>query len=304
MTDRSPNNIVASIHQRLLNVSKQTNRPFNDLVTYYAIERFLYRLSRSRYADRIILKGGLMLQVWNAPVTRITRDIDLLGKFSNDLDRIKETVGVVCNIDVEDDGLVFESKTVKTSRIAEDDDYEGVRAIFRGRFGKMPLAMQIDFGFSDVVTPEPAHITYPSLLDHPPAKLLAYNRETVVAEKFEAMVKLGELNSRMKDFFDVWALAGNFVFNGRILAGAIRATFMRRETNIEADQACFSDRFVQTPAKAAQWAGFIRNSRVEAAPAEFAEVVAYVRDFLQPVAESLSAKRTFDRIWSGGGPWR
>jgi len=304
MTDRSPNNIVASIHQRLLNASKQTNRPFNDLVTYYAIERFLYRLSQSRYADRIILKGGLMLQVWNAPVTRITRDIDLLGKFNNDLDQVKKTVGVVCDIEVENDGLVFDPKTVETSRIAEDADYKGVRVTFRGRFGKMPLAMQIDFGFSDVVTPEPAHINYPSLLDHPQAKLLAYNRETVLAEKFEAMVKLGELNSRMKDFFDVWALAGNFYFNGRILADAIRSTFMQRETNIEADPACFSDRFAQAPAKSAQWVGFIRNSRIEVAPAEFAEVLAYVRDFLQPVADSLSAQRTFDKIWSEGGPWR
>ena len=205
--------------------------------------------------------------------------------------------------EVEDDGLIFDPDTVATARIAEDADYQGVRASFKGWFGKMPTAMQVDFGFSDLITPEPLLITYPSMLDHPPAQLLAYNRETVVAEKFEAMIKLGEINSRMKDFFDIWALSQNFTFNGPVLANAIRSTFTRRETDLEVKPACFSDRFVHSPAKTAQWKGFIRTSRVDAAPAEFHEVVAQMSEFLQPVAEAIYNERGYDLQWRPGGPW-
>jgi len=296
-------NIVASIHQRLLNVSKKTGRPFNDLVIYYSIERFLYRLSQSRFADRIILKGGLLLQVWDTPVTRITRDIDLLAKLGNNLDEIKEMVRAVCVVVVDDDGLVFDPQTVTTVHIVEDADYEGVRATFKGCFGKMPLAMQVDFGFSDVITPGPFPITYPSVLDHPSAQLLAYNRETTVAEKFEAMVKLGELNSRMKDFFDVWVLAQNFAFDGAVLTDAIRSTFTCRQTEVESEPACFSGRFANTPTKAAQWKGFIKTSRVGQVPTKFAEVIAHVRAFLQPVAEAITDQHDHNKQWPPGGLW-
>lgn len=303
MTDRTPKNIVASIHQRLLNVSKQTGRAFNDLVMYYAIERFLYRLSQSAHADRVVLKGALMLQLWKTPATRITRDIDLLARLNNDLGQIADVVRAVCVADVEYDALVFDPESVETARIAEDADYEGVRATFKGQFGKMPLAMQIDFGFSDVITPGPTEITYPTVLDHPPAKLRAYNRETVVAEKFEAMVKLGELNSRMKDFFDVWILAQTFEFDEQTLADAIVATFARRKTDPQVEPVCFTKAFCDLPSKAAQWKGFIKTARVENAPASFADVISHVRNFLQPVAEAIVHQRKPARQWLPGGPW-
>ena len=303
MTDRAPKNIVASIHQRLLNVSRQAGRRFNDLVIYYAIERFLYRLSRSRYANRVVLKGGLMLQVWDTPITRVTRDIDLLGRLPNDPARVQAMVREICTATVDDDGLVFDPESVAVSRIAEDAAYEGVRATFRGRFGKMPVAMQIDFGFSDVITPEPADIIYPSILAHPPAKLLAYNRETAVAEKFQAMTKLGELNSRMRDFFDVWALAQSFAFDGPALTEAVRATFARRETEVEVEPVCFTERFTTAPAKAAQWKGFLKTSIASSAPTELAGVVLLLREFLQPVAGAVLGHDRHDRHWRPGGPW-
>lgn len=200
-------NIGASVHQRLKNSSERSGRTFNDLAQYYALERWLYRLSKSRHAQNFILKGALMLVAWRAPVLRATRDIDLLARMSNDLDKIKEAVAEVCRTEVEEDGVVFDADAVVTERIAEDAEYEGVRAKFRGLLATTRLAMQIDFGFSDVITPGPVDITYPTILDYPAPLLLAYNRETVVAEKFEAMASLGRLNSRMKDFFDVWLLA-------------------------------------------------------------------------------------------------
>lgn len=303
MTDRSPKNILASIHQRLLNVSRQSGRPFNDLALHYAVERFLYRLSRSPYADRVILKGGLMLNVWDTTATRITRDIDLLGKLSNDTGTIAKLVQAVCRVAVDDDGLIFDPASVATTQITEDADYEGVRTTFKARFGKMPLAMQIDFGFSDVVTPAPVQIDYPTVLDHPPARLLAYNRETAVAEKFEAMVKLGELNSRMRDFFDVWVLAKTFAFEEQLLAEAIGSTFARRGTPVQLEPVCFSERFATTPAKEAQWKGFLKTARVSHAPADFAEVIAQVRTFLYPVSEAIVNQLGHERQWEPGGPW-
>lgn len=244
-----------------------------------------------------------MLNVWQTPVTRITRDIDLLGRLSNDPEAIAEVVRGICSVDVDDDGLIFDAGSVTTRRIAEDADYEGVRAQFRGHFGKMPLAMQIDFGFSDVITPAPTEITYPALLDHPPAKLLAYNRETAVAEKFEAMVKLGELNSRMRDFFDVWVLSQGFAFEERLLADAIRSTFARRGTELEIAPACFGESFVATPAKAAQWKGFRKTAQVSDAPTELPDVIDCVREFLVPVLETIAAGQKGRRQWKPGGPW-
>ncbi len=301
---KTPKNIAASIHQRLLNVAKQTGRPFNDLVMYYAMERLLYRFSQSKHADRVVLKGGLMLRVWGVPATRVTRDIDLLGRLTNDLDSVAVMVRDVCGVAVADDGLVFDPGTVATERIAEDADYEGVRATFRGALGKVDLPMQIDFGFSDVITPEPVMATYPVMLDHPAAKLRAYNRETVVAEKFEAMVKLGELNSRMKDFFDIWVLSQHYGFAEKDLAAAIRATFARRGTQIESDPPCFSGNFVGSPAKNAQWTAFVKRSRVEPVPAGFDEVIEGVRAFVQPVAEAVLLGLDRDRRWEPPAGWR
>ena len=164
--------------------------------------------------------------------------------------------------------------------------------------------MQVDIGFSDVITPAPATIRYPSLLKLPTAELLAYNRETAIAEKFEAMVKLGELNSRMKDFFDIALLAATFAFDGAALAAAIRATFDCRKTELPTDPVCFSDRFAEEPTKAAQWKAFVRRSLLADAPAKFADVVRQVRNFLQPVAVQLAINSPFDQHWSPCGLWQ
>jgi len=160
MTKRVTNQ-AASVHQRLLNLARTNGRPFNELLQFYAIERFLYRLGQSQYRDRLVLKGALMLLVWKTPMTRPTRDIDLLGRISNDLESVRSVVADICRKVVEDDGLVFDPSTVTTERIAEDADYEGVRARFQGHLGKARIAMQIDLGFSDVITPAPVSISYP-----------------------------------------------------------------------------------------------------------------------------------------------
>ena len=304
MTKRPIKNVAGSVHQRLLDVARKADRRFNDLVQHYAGERWLYRLSQSQHGERFVLKGALLLLVWDTPITRPTRDIDLLGRVSNDLDSIRSVIAEVCETSVEDDGLVFDTTGVTTERIAEDADYEGVRAKFHARLGNTRIAMQIDIGFSDVITPGPVRISYPTILDQPTPNLHAYNRETAVSEKFEAMVKLGELNSRMKDFFDIWLLAGSFNFDGRTLAESIRRTFEQRQTPVEAEPICFTDKFAMDPSKEGQWSAFVRRSRLTGAPKELRMIIEPVRAFLKPPAASLTEQREFDNRWPPNGPWQ
>lgn len=296
-------NVAASVHQRLLNIARQSGRPFNELAQYYALERWLYRLSQSEFRAKFVLKGALMLQVWKMPVGRPTRDIDLLGSVSNDLSAIREVISSICEIAVIEDGMSFAPSTVQAERIAEDADYQGVRATFSAFLGKSQLPMQIDIGFSDVITPEPEAIVYPSILEYPAAELLAYNRETVIAEKFEAMAKLGELNSRMKDFFDIWLLARTGSFDGVELSRAIEQTFSRRETGLVSDPACFAENFATDAAKVAQWSAFLRRNKFAEVPASFSEVVSFIIGFLRPIARAAETKQPFNSVWKAGGPW-
>jgi hypothetical protein len=303
MTKGPIKNLAASVHQRLLNVAKQSNRRFNDLVQYYALERWLCRLAHSPHAQQFVLKGALLLTVWKTSVTRPTRDIDLLGCMNNDLDAVRAVVAEINQSSVEPDGLVFDPADVTTERIAEDADYMGVRAKFHGRLGNTRVPMQIDIGFSDAVVPSPVHVIYPTILGHPGIELRAYNRETAIAEKFEAMVKLGELNSRMKDFFDIWLLGENFAFDGAELAAAVQATFARRGTLMERAPVCFSDRFAQDRSKAAQWHAFARRALLMQGLPDYPIVIGHVRDFLQPVAVAVLENRAFSAQWPAGGPW-
>lgn len=296
-------NPAASVHQRLLNLARTNGRPFNEVLQFYGIERFLYRLAQSQYRDRLVLKGALMLLVWKTPVTRPTRDIDLLGRISNDLESVRSMVAEICRQAVEEDGLVFDPSTVTTERIAEDADYEGVRARFQGHLGKARIAMQIDLGFSDVITPAPVSISYPAMLGHASGVLMAYSRETVVAEKLEAMVALGQLNSRMKDFFDLWLLARTQDFEGRVVVEAISRTFARRQTQVVVEPVCFSDEFATDPANVAQWTAFVRNGKLVGTPASFGNVVPVIRTFLRPALEAVAGNREFSANWSAPGPW-
>lgn len=297
-------NISASVHQRLKNAAEISGRTFNDVAQYYALERWLYRLSQSRCAGDFILKGALLLVAWRAPVLRATRDIDLLAKTSNDLDLIKKIVSEICTTDVPEDGLIFDVGSVSTERIAEDADYEGVRAKFQARLATTRLAMQIDMGFSDVVTPAPVTIHYPTLLDDPEPVLRAYNRETAIAEKFEAMVSMGRFNSRMKDFFDVWLLATTSEFHGAELQAAIKATFERRGTVVSLDPLALSDEFALDPQKEVQWRTFARRIRPGPAPENFSEIINLLRGFLKPICEATEFRKSFNFDWHYLRGWK
>jgi predicted nucleotidyltransferase component of viral defense system len=297
-------NVAASTLAKLGNLAKMTGRRHQDVVQTYALERWLARLSASSHAERFVLKGALMLLVWRLPATRPTRDIDLLARASNDLEVIAELVTDICQTPVPDDGVIFETASVVTSRIAEDALYEGVRATFAAMIGSTRLPMQIDLGFSDLITPGPERIEFPCLLGHPAPILQAYNRETAIAEKFHAMVKLGELNSRMKDFFDIWALATTGSFHGTTLSAAIQATFRQRQAALDPHAVCLSEAFGQDPRRQTQWSAFIRRSAIPNAPADFNVVMRDLRTLLLPLAEAVHQQRPFAQQWPPRGPWQ
>jgi len=214
-------NSPASVRQRLLNRARKDKRPFNELLQYYAMERFLYRLSRSTHSDQFILKGALMLRAWGSAEVRPTMDIDMLGRTSNDDAHIIDQIRDILAVEMEEDGLTFDPGSIRSSRITEDADYEGIRIRFQGKLDSAKISMQIDIGFGDVVYPKPEETDFPTLLESPVPRLLCYSQVSAIAEKFEAMVKHGMLNSRMKDFYDIWLLSRLFNFEGAMIAEAI-----------------------------------------------------------------------------------
>jgi hypothetical protein len=210
VTKKPLTNVAASVRARLLQLAKQGGEDFHYVLTRYALERLLVRLVRSPYRTVFVLKGAMLFRSWSPTLHRPTKDLDLLGSGAPDLDRLAGIFRDLCAVAVEDDGLMLDPKSVAARRIKEDAEYEGVRITMRASIGTAKLELQIDVGFGDAVTPAASEIDFPTLLGAEPVRILAYPRETVVAEKVEAMVHLGIANSRMKDFSDVWFLAQNF----------------------------------------------------------------------------------------------
>lgn len=297
-------NVAASVRQKLVNLAKETNRPFAELLQYYGMERYLYRLSQSKHRDRFVLKGALMFVVWETPRSRATVDIDFLAKTDNTVENLVAIAQDVCRSEAEADGLVFDPDTMKGERIKENADYEGVRVTFTGTLERARIPMQLDIAFGDSVTPGPAEIEYPALLDQTAPRLKGYPPETVVAEKFEAAVKLGMVNTRMKDFYDLWLLSRQFDFNGKTLAEAMRATFAKRGTAITAMPTAFTPAFHDDAQKQAQWQAFVARTDLSDAPATLKDAIQAAKGLLVPVAEACAAERPFSSRWRAPGPWR
>lgn len=296
---RQIRDLSKSVHTRLLALAKQTGRPFNEVLQLYAMERFLYRLSRSSHSASFVLKGGLMLRVWKAPVTRPTKDVDLLGRTANTVVNLVSIVRQVCEATVEPDGMQFDPASAIGTTINEDAEYNGVRVKFSGLLGVARVTMQIDVGFGDAVVPGPVDIEVPTLLDFPPPKLLGYQRDTAIAEKFHAMVVLGTINGRMRDFYDVWLLARTFAFEGEQLSSAVKATFAARMTALDAEPVALTPAFAESAEAQRRWGAFLKKSMLTDAPQSFAEVAGVIRAFVLPVIGPAAPTR-----WVAGGPWR
>jgi len=297
-------NVAHSVHQRLLNLSRAEGRPFQELLHHFMLERFLYRLGQSTYRDRFVLKGALMLRVWHGVSARATRDIDLLGLLSNEQAAVADAIRGVCQVKVTDDGVEFVADSVTASRITADGVYEGVRITFSGLLGSARTRMQLDVGFGDSVVPGPSRTPYPVRLDFAQSVLLTYSRESAVAEKLSAMLRLGTTNSRMKDYFDIWLLSRESDFDGAILAEAIRRTLHARAMPVPEAPVGLTSEFAATEGKSAQWQGFVRKSQTENAPTELADVVSAVSAFLSPVLEALASGEKFISAWRAPGGWQ
>lgn len=283
-----PTNWAHSVHDRLLALAKKRDRPFNELLQYYAMERFLYRLAISPAKQHFVLKGALLVTAYASIPFRPTRDIDFLGRFANSEGRVRELIETVCGQAAPGDGLRFDSGDLTTERIKEDADYPGVRAKFVCYLGRARVAMQVDVGFGDVMTPAPEEIELPVLLDAPAPRVRAYPVETAVAEKLQAMVYLGELNSRMKDFFDVWILCCRGKVRSARLRAAVAATFARRRTVIPAAPVCFTSAFAE--AKQAEWRALLRKLRGSGIPDDLGKVVREIGALVNPIFQELRAR--------------
>ena len=278
-------NLGASVRARLLKLSKANGQSFDLVLTRFALERLLFRLSQSPHADRFVLKGAMLMMSWFDDPHRGTRDLDLLGFGDPSEDAMLATFRNILSQDVED-GVVFDPETLRVDRIREELDYGGLRLRAIASIGGARINLTIDIGFGDALEPGAEVVDYPVMLDLPAPRLRAYARETVIAEKFQAMVALGRANSRMKDFYDVWILSRSFSFDDDRLAQAIAATFARRETAVPTELPdALTPAFAADEQKQRQWRAFIEDVAVD--PGPLGEVIAELASFL--MAQSVRA---------------
>lgn len=293
-------NIGASIRARLLNEAKRLGNDFNLILERYALERVLYRLGCSEYKSRFILKGGMLLSIWATDPYRPTRDADLLSYGNSEPANLAEIFHEICHLDVDqDDGLTFDLSGEIHSKIKEAQEYEGIRLKFKAFLDSIEISLQFDIGFGDHVTPAPEEIECPVLLDLPKPSLFVYPKPTVVAEKYEAMVKLGLLNSRIKDYYDLYYLSNNFSFDGKILSKAIENTFARRKTTIPATlPECLSNKFSEDQAKLQQWKVFLNRTPLKTEQKTLAEIVDILKLFLIPPTQAIATGKSFTNYWN------
>jgi hypothetical protein len=302
MKREAPKNLAASVRGRLQNLARRQKADFQFVLTRYGLERLLYRLSRSPYRGEFVLKGAMLFELWSKTPHRATRDVDFLGRGDSSAARFESIFRDVCAAEVAADGLEFLSESVRSEEIRREDEYQGLRIRLEARLERAVIRFHVDIGFGDVITPAATEVEYPTLLDFPAPSLLACPKETVVAEKYQALVMLGLANSRMKDFFDLWAISRDCQFDGAILCRAIRATFERRETALPPETpVALSPAFADDRLKTKQWYAFLQRSRL--AEARLGDVLAVLRAFLLPPTSALRDGSPFTVFWPAGGPW-
>jgi predicted nucleotidyltransferase component of viral defense system len=302
--NQNKKNHAHSIFQRLLNRAKNNNEDFNLLLSRYGMERFLYRLSVSPHNDRFILKGASLFLVWKGQNYRVSRDAGLLGFGNSDVEQLADLFRDICRVQVQDDGMIYLPESLSAEEIREDQAYDGVRITLVGILNQARIPLQVDIGFGDAITPAPEQVEYPALFDAPPPLLKAYPRYTLVAEKLEAMVKLGLANSRMKDFYDIWLLSRLFSFEGDVLRAALENTFDRRRTTFPASTPfVFTPAFYEDPQKAVQWTAFVKKSKPDIPVGDLSAVIADIAVFLAPVIESLQSNAPFENAWVPDQGW-
>lgn len=295
-----------SVRDRLRSRAQARDEEYNFVLNRYAVERFLYRLSRTPHRERFVLKGATLLAAWATQPYRATLDVDFAGFGASDPASLEAVFREVSRAEVEDDGLAFDADRLRVEPIRGGDEYGGVRVRTLARLGSAQIPFQIDISFGNAITPPAGEIAYPVLLPAFPAPhLRAYPRETVVAEKWEAMISLGITNSRLKDFTDVWILARDFPFDGHMLAAAMRATFTRRGTALPiGEPVALTPTFTDTTERRNDWAIFLKRNKPMGVPATLVATAAALVPFLMPPTQALAAGGMFAGRWEPGGPWQ
>lgn len=301
--ERNPS---ASLQQKLRNYAKATGEEVALVLIRYLNERFLYRLSVSPYWDRFVLRGATLFTVWDKELHRATRDIDLLASGDNSAVAMRQMMEAICAQPVEtDDGITFLPETLHIEERAEGRIYQGLHLEMAARLGTAQLRLEIDIAFGEAVVPPAEEIELPTLLDKPAPRLRAYQKETAIAEKCQALVSLGLLNTRMKDFYDLWYLSRAYEFDGMRLLAALQATFTRRETAYPADglPLALTDIFANNALKQQQWRAFLGKSLLRKGVADLTPLITQIRAFMQPPLQALAEGTTFRFHWSPEEGW-
>lgn len=307
MSSKTLKDPAASVRARLLKHARQHSDDYQRILTRYAIERLLYRLSQTEATERYVLKGAMLFVTWPEHVFRPTGDLDLLGQGDPDPVVITELFTRICQVEAPDDGIVFDPSTLKVEPVREADKYQGVQLSLKGKLAKADIRVQVDIGFGNHVYPPPTRQTFPSLLpDLPAADILMYPPETVVAEKFEAMIRFGEANGRIKDFHDIWVTTRIFPFDLPMLAEAVEGTLRRRETAVPTEMPVgLSEMFARVVEERGHWSGFLRRNPPALQPPPFADLQKELRRFFGPVISSLALPEAARGRWDpDGGVWR
>lgn len=301
---RGMKNRPASVRARLTQLARHHEREVDGVFLQYMQERLLFRVGQSRYSRDLVLKGGVLLFARDKLAARPTRDIDFLARhLSNDKTRIAEAFREIASIAC-DDGVAFYPDSVTVTGITDLATYPGVTVRLDCSLEQARKTLRIDVGFGDVVVPRPVEMDFPTLLDNEPPRIWAYSVESVIAEKFEAMLRLSEANSRMKDFYDIYLLSMRFRFDGRILYEAIRETLERRKARVTREPAVLSPRFGEDLEKRQQWSAFLRRIARAGDGPDLGEVMERIRTFLQPVFKAVCAEEEFFGLWaSATGRW-
>lgn len=291
-----------SVRTRLAAIAQERQAEFQTVLIEFVTERFLYRLGRSPHADHFVLKGATLLTLWRMNRRRATWDIDLHAPRRAPATDIMEMIREILSIPAAD-ALRFDVDTLELQTIRVRNAHGGVSIRVDAMLGTARIPMHVDVGFGDVVIPPPLRTVFPVLLDHPAPELLVYPRETVVAEKTEAVVTLGATNSRMKDFYDLFVIASTFAFDGTLLTESIAATFRHRGTQlpVECPLALTAD-FMADSVRTVQWQAFLRRSRLDAEP-EPTRVAESVQRFVWPPMCAVRDSLPFKAVWAAGGPW-
>ncbi len=300
---RSTATTGASVRVRLGTLAREKGINLEVLLVRFVHERLLYRLGQSKHRQRFILKGAMLQTIWLADPFRPTRDLDLLGQGDSEPETLGATFREILSMEC-DDGIVFDLDGLAVEPIRQETEYGGLRVETTAQIAGARVKIQIDLGFGDAITPDAIEIDYPVLLDQPAPRIRAYPKETVVAEKLQAIVVLGATNGRMKDFYDLWMMSRHFAFEGALLAKAIAATFARRQTPLPTDIPVGLSQNFGTDADAIRrWGFFTSRNVLSEQPGSLEEVIAALRDFLMPAIRLASGAAVGAIVWSPGGPW-